>query len=144
VRSISVPATERSPGLLRDAALLALSLSALAGCGDTRGDEGGSAAEPVGQELGGSVAQLAQCSDWNGATEAEKIATIDDVRSQVNQEDTGIEAPALSDAEAMEVLDNGCDQPEAQGFRLYLLYARAIAFKPLQDIADGEVTAPAD
>ena len=142
MRSISVRATERSPGRLRAAALLALSLVALAGCGDAEGD-GESGAKPVGQELGGSVSQLVQCSDWNGATEAEKVATIEDVRSHVNLEDPGVEAPALTDAEAMEVFDNGCDRPEAQGFRLYLLYSRAVAFKPLADIASGEVEAPA-
>lgn len=144
MRSISVRATERSPGRPRGVALLALSVAALAGCGDSGGEgDGESGAEPVGQKLGGSVSQLVQCSDWNGATEAEKIATIEDVRSHVNVEDTGVEAPALTDSEAMEVFDNGCDRPEAQGFRLYLLYARAIAFKPLADIASGEVTAPA-
>jgi len=143
VRSISVRAAERSLSRLCGAALLALSIAALAGCGDGGGDEGEPAAEPVGQELGGSVSQLVQCSDWNGATEAEKLATIEDVRSQVNSEDSGVESIALTDDEAMEVFDNGCDRPEAQGFRLYLLYARAVAFKPLADIASGEVTAPA-
>ena len=122
---------------------LALALAAIAGCGDSGGDEGEPAAEPVGQELGGSVSQLVQCSDWDGATEAEKLATIEDVRSHVIPEDPGVEGPTLTDAEAMEVFDNGCDRAGSDGFRLYLLFARAVAFKPLGDIASGEVEAPA-
>jgi hypothetical protein len=38
----------------------------------------------------------------------------------------------------MEVFDNGCDEASAQGYRLHVMYARAAAFKPLQDIAEGE------
>ena len=108
---------------------------ALAGCGDSGSDGSDAGAEPVGNELGGSVAPLAACSDWVDATEAEKLATIEDVRSQVNREDPGVTSSELTDDEAMEIFDNGCERPEAQGFRLYLLYARAASFKPLQDIA---------
>jgi hypothetical protein len=124
-------------------AIAAIALTPLAACGDS---ESGSEAEaePVGQELGGSVAPLVQCSDWLDASEAERLATVEDVRGRVNPEDGGVVAPSLSDEEAMEVFDNGCDNPEAAGFRLYLLYARAVAFKPLQDIAEGEVTAPSE
>ena len=107
----------------------------LAGCGD--GDTADGEAEPVGQELGGSVAQLVQCRDWLGATDAQRVATIEDIRSQVNREDAGVTASALSDDEALEVFDNGCDQPYATGFRLHVLYARAAAFKPLREIAEG-------
>lgn len=143
MRSISVPAAEPALGRIRGAALLALSVAALVGCGDSGGDDADSGAEPVGQELAGSVSQLSQCSDWNDATEAEKLATIEDVRSHVNAEDSGVESIPLTDDQAMEVFDNGCDRPEAHGFRLYLLYARAVAFQPLRDIASGEVEAPA-
>lgn len=121
-------------------ALLAAAALALAGCGadDGSGGEGSAAeAEPVGEELGGSVAQLAQCSDWVGASEAAKLATIEDIRSQVNREDAGVTASALSDAEAMEVFDNGCDEPSAASYRLHVMYGRAAAFKPLRDIAEG-------
>jgi len=98
----------------------------------------------VGQKLGGSVAPLVSCFDWVDATEPEKLATIEEVRNQVNPQGSGVDAPSLSDSEAMEVFDNGCDRPEAAGFRLYLLYARAVAFKPLQDVAEGEVEAPSE
>ncbi|MDQ3572154.1 MAG: hypothetical protein M3383_04770 [Actinomycetota bacterium] len=106
-----------------------------AGCGDEQ--TGGETAGPVGQELGGSVAQLVQCGDWAPATTAEKIATIDDIRNQVNREDAGVSSSELTDEEAMEVFDRGCRAPYADGFRLHVMYARAAAFKPLREIAEG-------
>lgn len=125
--------------------LAAAGAIALAGCGDSGADasEGGEA-EAVGNELGGSVAPLAVCSDWQGASEAERLATVEDIRSQVNREDAGVTASELSDKETMEVFDNGCDKPYAQSFRLHVIYARAAAFKPLHDIAQGEVEPPTD
>jgi hypothetical protein len=85
----------------------------------------------LGEETAGSVAQLAQCRDWISGTEAEKLATIEDIRGQVNRRDTGIDAPPLTDDEAMEVFDATCAQDYAQGFRLYLIYARAAGIAPL-------------
>jgi len=123
--------------------LAAAGVIALAGCGDS-GSDGSEEAEPVGNELGGSVAPLAVCSDWQGASEAERLATIEDIRSQVNREDAGVTASELSDEEAIEVFDNGCDAPYAQSFRLHVLYARAASFKPLHDIAEGKVQPPTD
>lgn len=125
---------------LRAGGLVVLAALALAGCGAEAADEGAADgdAEPVGQELGGSVAHLAQCSDWVGASEAEKLATIEDVRSQVNREGGGVTASALTDAEAMEVFENGCDEAAAGSYRLHIMYARAAAFKPLREIAEGK------
>jgi hypothetical protein len=34
--------------------------------------------------------------------------------------------------------DSGCAKPYADGFRLHVMYARAAAFKPLREIAEGE------
>ncbi len=111
----------------------------LGGCGDEDSGDGGSQpAEPVGNELGGSVAQLAQCSDWVGASQEAKLATIEQIRDQVNREDAGVTASSLSDERALDAFDNGCDRPEASSFRLYILYSRAAAFEPLRKIADGE------
>ena len=58
--------------------------------------------------------------------------------SEVNREDAGVESSLLTDDEAMEVFENGCDEVRALGFRLHVMYARAAAFKPLQEIAEGE------
>ncbi len=128
---------------IRHALLLVLvaGVAAVSGCGS--GDETASTTQPddevvdvsgtdpLGEETAGSVAQLAQCRDWNSGTEAEKLATIEDIRSQVNNQDTGIEAPALSDDEAMEVFNASCKPSYAAGFRLYLIYARAAGVAPL-------------
>ena len=37
-----------------------------------------------------------QCRDWAGGARDRKLATIADIRNQVNRDDTGIEAPPLS------------------------------------------------
>jgi hypothetical protein len=106
----------------------------LVGCGsqeDQRAATSAGRAEPLGEETAGSVAQLAQCRDWNRGGRGEKLATIEDIRSQVNREDSGFEAPPLSDAEAMRLLDTACAAPYAQGFRLYILYARGASAAPL-------------
>ena len=130
------------------AAALAAAALVAGGCGDGDGDadKPEQAAEPaaaagevidisgtdaVGESVGGSVAPLVECRDWNEATEEEKLATIEDVRSQVSRQDVGIDAPRLSDEEAMTIFDNTCRPSWAQGFRLYKLYARAVAFAPL-------------
>ena len=117
--------------------LVAVAVLLIAGCGS--GDDEPAASgeaetgqpEPLGEQTAGSVAQLAQCRDWNRGNEAEKLATVADIRSQVNRPDSGFEAPPLSDAEAMELFDAACAAPYAQGFRLYIIYARGAAAAPL-------------
>ena len=136
MRSISGPGTSAAA---RSALCLLLAVAAAAaGCGDDEGATAGEGAEPVGQELGGSVAQLAQCRDWVEATETERLATVEEIRSQVNREDAGVKSSELSDERAMEVFENGCDSPRAASFRLHVMYARAAAFEPLREIAEGE------
>jgi hypothetical protein len=99
---------------------------ALAGCGgDGDGDAG---AEALGEVRVGSVAQLAQCSDWNSGTEEEKLATLDDVKEQINLRDGTGETPEIPDDAAIELLDNSCEPEFAAGFRLYKIYARATGF----------------
>jgi hypothetical protein len=121
-----------SGALLATAALAVAALAA--GCGD---DDGG--ADPVGEELAGSVAQQAQCSDWLDADPDQRLATVEDIRSHVNQEDSGVTASELTYEEAQAVFDHGCSRPGSEGYRLYVMYARAAAFKPLQDVAEGKV-----
>lgn len=128
------------------AALLALAGALVAGCGSDGGPEESadsgevvdiSGTEAVGEELAGSVAPLVECRDWNGADGAEKLATIEDVRSQQNRQDPGVEEIELTDEEAEEFFDSACAPPYAQGFRLYKLYARANSFLPLKRALDG-------
>jgi hypothetical protein len=113
------------------ATALVLSLGAAA-CGD---DENGADRDrdvkPLGEMLAGSVAPLAQCKDWVGGSRERKLATIEDIRAQVNRRDTGIRAPALTDEEALGLFDRACSNRFARSFRLYVLYARAAGFAPL-------------
>ncbi len=111
------------------AAVLLLSLT-FGACGGGE-DESKSASKPLGQELAGSVAHLAQCKDWVGGSRERKLATIEDVRAQVNRRDTGIQAPPLTDEEALGLFDRACANRFARSFRLYVLYARAAGFAPL-------------
>lgn len=121
-----------------------LLLIALAGCGS---DDGGATAgedarqdtvvdisgtEPVGQLVAGSVAAQVTCSDWKGASEEERLATIADIRKQLAPQDSGIKLPELTDDEAQEVFDNGCGIESSGGFRLYKLYAQAAGFVTLK------------
>lgn len=140
-RSTSGPAPSRRARAAALALVVIAALAAAGGCGsdggEATGEPGGdevidiSGTEAVGEETAGSVAQLVECRDWNGATTEQKLATIEDVRSQVSREDTGISAPALTDAEALEIFDGSCEPSWAQGFRLYKIYARAASFAPL-------------
>jgi hypothetical protein len=137
-RARSSPAAPRALA----AALLAAVL--VAGCGDG-GDEAAalpeadksgevvdiSGTEPVGEVTAGSVASLAECRDWNEATPEQKLATIADVRGQLNPAGSGVEAPVLSDDEALRLFDSACAADYAGGFRLYKLYANAVGFIPL-------------
>lgn len=112
---------------------LAAATLALASCGGDGEEPAGNEPEPLGEVRVGSVAQLAQCRDWNGGTRAQRLATIDDIREQVNLQDAPVRTPELSDEVAYEVLDNTCAHEFADGFRLYKLYARATGFASFAD-----------
>jgi hypothetical protein len=116
----------------RAAAALGLAaLLALAACGSD--DEPASEAKAVGQVLVGSVAQMATCSDWSGGTREERVATIHDIRQQINLKDSAVQTPELSDDAAYQVLESLCSKDFAGSFRLYKLYARAASFAPLAE-----------
>jgi hypothetical protein len=103
---------------------------ALAGCGKEDDD---AEAQGVGQVKVGSVAALAQCRDWNAGTEEEKLATIEDIRAQINLEDAPLQTTSLSDERAHEVFDSACSEPYAAPFKLYRIYARAAAYESLAE-----------
>jgi hypothetical protein len=106
----------------------ALAVAALMAAACGADPEPAEKAKPVGDVLVGSVAPLAQCADWRAGTRAERLATIDDIREQVNLQDSAVKTPELSDKVAYRVLDTTCRKPFAAGFRLYKLYARAAGF----------------
>jgi hypothetical protein len=103
---------------------------ALAGCGGDGTDQG-TTAQGVGEQVGGSVAPLAQCRDWNAGTEAERRATIADIRSASTPQSQEESGTSLSDERAYELFEHSCAVKFAEGFELYKLYARAAAFEPL-------------
>ena len=115
---------------------------AFAGCGSDDGGAGDGAksdrvvdisgTDPVGPMVAGSVAALVTCRDWKGANEDERLATIADIRRQLAPQDSGIKVPELTDEEAEEVFDNGCEIESSGGFRLYKLYAQAAGFVTLK------------
>jgi hypothetical protein len=111
---------------------LLLLVGALAGCGgDATGQD--PPAQGVGDPVGGSVAALAQCRDWNAGTEEEKQATIDDIRNSLTPQSSEESGTSLSDERAYELFERSCAVDWAQGFKLYKLYARAAAFAPLTE-----------
>ena len=108
-------------------ALVAAVAVTVTACGDATagdGDEGGG----VGQAIAGSVAPLAQCSDWNAGGEEERMATIADIRAQLNQAGADGPTPDLPDGEAYDLFERACANDFAAGFRLYKIYARGAAF----------------
>lgn len=108
----------------------ALGVMAVASCGGDPADP--SEVRGVGEVRAGSVAQLANCADWKAGTVEERLATIEDVRSQINLEDAPVEQPALSDEAAYEFFQQACEPGYAESFRLYKIYARAAAFQSLR------------
>jgi hypothetical protein len=109
---------------------LVLIAGALAGCGGSAAGQG-TETPGVGEGVGGSVAALAQCRDWNAGTEAEKQATIADIRSSLTPQSQEESGTSLSDERAYELFEHSCVEDWAQGFQLYKLYADAAAFAPL-------------
>jgi hypothetical protein len=93
----------------------------------------GNEARPLGQMLVGSVAQMAQCRDWNGGNRAERLATIHDIRRHINLQDSAVHTPELSDGAAYRLFERTCGNDYADSFRLYKVYARATAFAPFAE-----------
>ncbi len=119
---------------MKRAAAAALALAAaLAACGDSDSQSATEEVSGVGQERAGSVAALAQCSDWNEGTEEEKLATVTDIRAQLNQAGADGPTPSLPEQEAYDLFERACANDYAAGFRLYKVYARAAAFSSLSE-----------
>lgn len=125
------------------AGLVAAALAAAAlgsGCGSDDPEpaaqaapEKAKAAEPVGIESAGSVAQFADCDDWNGGTRAERFATIEEIRGQHTPQRSKTAASPLPDERAYEIFEKACAPDYAGSLRLYKLYVKAQGFSPLYD-----------
>jgi len=106
-------------------AALVCGLALLGGCGSSKHAASSSATRGV-AEL-----ELASCSDWNSATEAQRHNTVLDMREfsggQVGSS-AGIQRGAvLDDARAYKLFQNYCSKYFARGFKLYKLYTHAAA-----------------
>lgn len=117
---------------LGTAAAVAAAL-ALAACGEDAAPATEEDVAGVGQQRGGSVAALAQCTDWNEGTEEEKAATVVDIRAQLNQAGADGPTPSLPEDEAYDLFERACANDYAAGFRLYKVYARAAAFSSIAE-----------
>lgn len=113
------------------AALLAVTAAAGCGGGEPARSPSPSAAQPVGDESGGSVAQFADCGDWRAGTRAERFATIEVLRGQLTPQRSPTAASPLSDERAYEVFQKACAPDYAESLRLYKLYVRVQGFSPL-------------
>jgi hypothetical protein len=82
--------------------------------------------------VAGSVAPLALCRDWNAGSEAEKQATVADIRSSLTPQTQEESRTSLSDERAYALFERTCRHDFAQGFQLYKLYAQAAALAPLE------------
>lgn len=109
------------------AAILVLS------AGGSAGSESDEPPVGVGQVRAGSVASLAQCSDWVEGTEDQRQVTIGDIHDQLNQAGADGPTPDLPAEDAYALFERACANDYAAGFRLYKLYARAGAFSTLLD-----------
>lgn len=115
------------------AAVLVAAALAIGACGEGGGSGDTAEATGVGQVRAGSVASLAQCSDWIAGSEEERFATIADIRGQLNQAGADGPTPDLSDEDAYALFERACANDFAAGFRLYKIYARGAAFSRLAE-----------
>ena len=91
------------------------------------------AVEPVGREMAGSVAQLADCDDWRAGSREARMATIRDIRGQHTPQRSATAASPLSDERAYEIFEKVCAQSYAGSLRLYKMYVKAQGFSPLYE-----------
>jgi hypothetical protein len=126
----------------RGTVVVLLSATALAlgseGCGGSRGDDrpASRASEGVGIVRANSTAQFADCRDWRQGTDAQRYATIADIRGQLTPQSSPEEVSDLSDRAAYRIFRSSCATPGADTLRLYKLYARALAFAQFRPDAD--------
>jgi hypothetical protein len=116
--------------MIRCTAVALVAAVSLAACGSDGRDQ---TAKPVGEVLVGSVAPMATCGDWNNGSRERRLATIHDIREQVNLKDSAVQTPALSDRQAYRIFRTTCAHDFATGFRLYKLYARSASFAEFDD-----------
>ena len=108
-------------------AALVTALALAAGCGD-EGGTGTDDPQGVGIVRAGSTAQFASCRDWRNGSEADRYATIEDIRGQLTPQSSETAESDLSDERAYELFEHTCENDWAASLRLYKLYAHAQPF----------------
>ena len=88
----------------------------------------------VGRNVGEPI-NLADCHDWNQATDEQRLGTIKQLKDFAGGPVVGNNAstPAgrgsvLSEQQANHLFNNYCKADFARGFKLYRLYGRAAGF----------------
>lgn len=119
-------------GRFATAAIAALvATAALAGCSESGGDP------PVsGAGTGIDVPlRLADCSDWNSASVAEKLGTVDRIEAFAGGPTGSPNAygKTLPREKGYDLLEGWCGNEFARSFKLYKLYTRAAAFQELAE-----------
>ena len=119
------------------AALMVLIFTACGG--DTAGNESSDAGVNVGAPI-----NLADCTDWEGASVEERLGTIAQIREFTGGPVAGTDASGsiLDDQKAYDLFENACSQDYARAFKLYKLYGRAAAFQSYADEAEDDSQAP--
>jgi hypothetical protein len=123
------------------AVLVAAAAAGLGACGDQDSGEraGGDETAGVGHVRANSTAQFASCRDWRRGTEAERYATIEDIRGQLTPQSSETAESPYPDEAAYAMFEKVCATGYSDSFRLYKLYARAQAYAPLRtDLDDPE------
>jgi hypothetical protein len=118
------------------ALVAALALALAAGCGDEGGTDTDDVAG-VGIVRAGSTAQFASCRDWRNGSEADRYATIEDIRGQLTPQSSETAESDLSDDRAYELFEHTCANDWAASLRLYKLYAHAQPFAQFAPEDDG-------
>jgi hypothetical protein len=111
---------------LRRIAAVLVAAVALAGCGeDAAPPEDFASGQILGDEL-----RLADCSDWSGASSAERLEAVSEIRDFAGGPvgSGGGRGAILDDEAAYDLFEGWCEQEFARAFRLYKLYTRAAAF----------------
>jgi len=100
----------------------------LSGCG---GSEDSDAADTAAGKASLGPIDLADCTDWDQASEEARRRSIDEIARFAGgpvAATGGGQGALLSAEEAYQLFENTCANEYARGFKLYKLYSRGAAF----------------
>jgi hypothetical protein len=108
------------------AVVAVLTVPALSACGESNSSD---AADAGDRESLGPI-NLADCTDWNGASEDARRRTIAEIRRFAGGPvpAAGGGGAVITSGQAYRLFENTCANDYARGFKLYKLYTRGAAF----------------